>query len=184
MNVELRKRLEQIPEHEPSRQAKEIAHLSIDFGHSIVTRNADDLFPDGLGTYNCYAYAFDLVGHEGYLTIATTSKFACPPGVHADSEFVQFLLRDEKLIERRPSTELPEGVIIFFDGDAPKHAGKIVCGRVTSKWGTGLLFEHEVFEVPLSYGNAYKIYESTSRDQAINLFYDYAETKGWRFEEK
>ncbi len=50
-----------------------------------------------------------------------------------------------------------------------------------SKWGTGLVFKHEVLEAPLSYGNQFKIYKTVDNGTMLEYFYDYAETQGIQF---
>jgi len=35
--------------------------------------------------------------------------------------------------------------------------------------------------VPISYGNSYMLYKNISQEDATDFFYDFAETKGWKF---
>ena len=51
-------------------------------------------------------------------------------------------------------------------------------GRVVSKWGLGHLWEHNILEVPISYGNEYKYYKDIQKEEAINSFCKFAESKG------
>jgi len=47
-------------------------------------------------------------------------------------------------------------VVIYFDKEDPTHFGKIVGNKIESKWGSGCVWLHDLFEVPLSYGKSVK----------------------------
>ena len=47
-------------------------------------------------------------------------------------------------------------IVIYFDNGIAKHFGKIVDDKIESKWGRGCAWRHNLFEVPLSYGNIVK----------------------------
>jgi len=47
-------------------------------------------------------------------------------------------------------------VVIYFDKGDPTHFGKIVGNKIESKWGSGCVWLHDLFEVPLSYGESVK----------------------------
>lgn len=85
---------------------------------------------------------------------------------------------NKSLIEESDS----EGVIIYFSNEyKPIHAGRFNNNRVLSKWGTGLVFNHEMFEAPISYGDNIRIYKFVDNPAMLDHFYGYAETKGIEF---
>jgi len=47
------------------------------------------------------------------------------------------------------------------------HFGKIEQDRIISKWGKGLIWEHPVFEVPLSYGHVVKYSNGIVNNEAL-----------------
>ncbi len=60
-----------------------------------------------------------------------------------------------------------------------KHIGCCVeGGRLISKWGTGHLYEHEVLEVPLSYGKNVRFFKRLSFEEAFKNFARFAEDNG------
>jgi len=179
MNGDLRQALEELLQFDVGEQENRLLELQTEYNHSIVVIDCPALFPPGRGTYNCYAYALNLVGLEGYFQIASAPLNR---RLIADSEFIQFLLDRNELVELENDINIEDGMIVYFMEDNPSHAGKIQHGRVTSKWGDGLLFEHDLFDVPLVYGGIYRIYRGISADDALELFYDFSETKGWEFE--
>ena len=175
---ELRHALECIPQADITEQEHRLIELSNRFDHTITVIDDPALFLPGGGTYNCYAYAFNLCESEEYLLIARDHDNA----VFANSDFIQYLLDRNMLIELYKARIIENGIIIYFLEGNPSHAGKIQGSRVISKWGTGLLFGHEILDIPISYGNAYKIYNAVTADDALELFYDFAEIRGWEFE--
>ena len=71
-------------------------------------------------------------------------------------------------------------MVIYFNKDGRiKHAGlNRGSGRVESKWGMGGLFEHDVFDVPESYGNVVRLFGKIPSKAAIEYFVRFAEEKG------
>jgi hypothetical protein len=63
-----------------------------------------------------------------------------------------------------------------------KHVGLWTGSRrVISKWGTGLLYNHKLFEVPASYGDDVSYFKHVPYDDAWQLFATFAEENGIRF---
>ena len=139
---------------------------NIGYNHSIVLKNISP----AERKYNCFAYAFDLMHSTKYTEIA-------PIGVFANSEFVEFLINNEILKEIEWGKENDGDIIIYFDKGKPKHAGKIYSGRIISKWGVGHLWEHDIYDVPINYGNKCRIFTRISKDISIAAFIEYAKTK-------
>ena len=105
--------------------------------------------------------------------------------VYAGRYFAEWLLNNSFLTEVQ-TTPAPVGTfVMYFDSDgAFTHAGLAASdGRVQSKWGTLGLFEHDVFDVPSIYGNGVRYFGKLPYEEAIELFYDFAEENGVDFQE-
>jgi len=131
MLSELRQELEQIPGLRNLKDQKEkIKDLSSKFDHTIIAKYSDDVISEEFGSYNCFAYALNLVSSEGYLEIASTF----PRDIFANPEFIEFLLNNKKLLKIDVGIDINERIIIYFKNQKPVHAGKVSHKRVTSKW--------------------------------------------------
>ena len=168
MRTELRRLLEDIPRLETNRQQLILENIRRSRAHSIEVIESDHLFHEW-GTYNCFEYALGLTDSRDYIEVKKQNVFA-------NSEFINFLL-ENGLIEKNGN----DGVIIYFGEGAPKHAGLFQSSKINSKWGTSLVFNHGVFEVPLSYGEECAVYKSVDKETMLEYFYNYAETKGIQF---
>lgn len=174
MTPEFRQQLGKIPNLEKSQQVSKLEELRNVFNHTVDALDSDDLFFGAENTYNCFAYALNLIGQRQYIDIAGQY----PNDVFANSDFVTFLLKNGRISETKG-----DGIIIYFSPTGkPTHAGRISGNSVKSKWGTGLLFKHNIFDIPISYGNNYKKYVALKPDLSLEYFYDFAETKGREFE--
>lgn len=86
-----------------------------------------------------------------------------------DSCFVNYLITNGLLTQNNNGSL----VIYFFDG-WPKHAARFVgSGRAISKWGLGNVYEHELYEVPESYGDDTKTYLFPDLEIIKQKFYWY-----------
>jgi hypothetical protein len=118
--------------------------------------------PDGepLDDYNCVMYALDIVG--------CLVEPCSPLGrYYADTAFLSSLIALDELVD----TEESEGAIVIWSTDATvKHVGIVVFpGRAASKWGRGHLYEHDLFEVPQSYGDDVAFFKRPSFDQVSEM---------------
>lgn len=82
-------------------------------------------------------------------------------------------LLNNGFIEFHTTRKTDDKVIIYFDGEIVTHFGKIENNKIISKWGEGLIWEHPVFEVPLSYGNTVKYSNGKVNNEVLEkLLYD------------
>ncbi len=141
MSDGLRERLEHIVnggQYTPADHLEAINALKEDYPHSISCLVSALFIP-----YNCYVYALGLVDSEFILQ-------------HVDMFRGVFI---ERLVNN--GTLLPDeagSVIVYFSEDNVCHAGHYEDGRVCSKWGIGCIWEHQIWEVPVSYGDAYRLF--------------------------
>jgi len=102
--------------------------------------------------------------------------------IFANPRFAHWLIDHNHLAEV-PEDEATEGDLVFYFADSGlKHAGLLRDdGRVTSKWGIGHLYEHELFEVPESYGTYVRFFKPVPYDVAYDHLTHFAEENGMRF---
>ena len=185
MNDNLRKILQEITDKDDRKnkkfipleeQEKAIVDLSSVYPHKINIREKailNNWDPKTFHTwcYICFMYALDIM-HPDANQIST--DFLLP-----DKDFVRYCIIN-RLIEELLHSEANDGdIIIYFDGEEPKHAGKICNGLVVSKWGAGgHLWEHDVYEIPLNYGNIAKYYRLKPGIILKSEFVEYSKAKG------
>jgi hypothetical protein len=121
-------------------------------------------------------HVFEFTGKTEYEAIARRGFNV----VFAGPTFVQWLLEKGSLTEVAEH-EARDGDLIVYSDDhgRVKHAGLTRPGRrVESKWGKGGLFEHGVFEVPVSYGNNARFFSNMSYKEAFRQFGCFARERG------
>ena len=164
---------EEIPRHWPL-----LRDLNQENPHEIRDNPIEPESDVVLDDFNCFEYAFDLIRSSEYKAALDYQKGWKIRPVGADVNFVQYLLENSALTELTAVDNDVSCVIIYFNGVEPTHAGKFNNSRVRSKWGRGLLLEHNFDEVPSSYGDNVKFYESLLLDDCIDVFVDFAKANG------
>ena len=157
---------------------KELQHK---IPHSIIETTLSDI---NHTDFNCFEYAFDLIYSDEYKATWDWQQGWKLNPIGADKDFVLFALSKNILYEVDFKDAKDGYIIVYFNDSQPTHAGKISKKRVQSKWGKGLLLEHDVSEVPVLYGNEIKIYKNLSFDDYIDTFIEYAEANEIQFKEK
>jgi hypothetical protein len=154
--------------------------IKTEFNHSIAPISLKIEFPE---EFMCFEYALGLVNSLEYLGIRESeyrAGYFQPLG--ADNRFVTYMLEFGFLGEIAPSEAKEGDLIVYFDDDKPTHAGVVAKnGRVTSKWGRGILVEHELFEAPATYGSKVKYYGMVDIKCCEDAFIEYCESKGRTF---
>jgi hypothetical protein len=148
-----------------------IRDLSSRFDHSIeILRDYD---PTNKQNYNCFGYALDLHITCHYSTLVTLSEL----GVLVDSQFINYLIQRDVLKEI-PFDEIKiDDLVMYFSNSCPTHAGKWKTNKVLSKWGRGLLYRHNIYEVPMNYGEP-KFFSKLPPQVAKQCFIQYAKERG------
>ena len=176
MNLKLRQCLKQITRDEQDvwKHIELVEALRPEHRHSIHA-----VKPQGQGQvhrYKCAVYAFDLVQDPTYIKIATYDSSEA----YAGTEFVEYVLNNGLLTKLAESSQEPGDLAIYFENKKVKHIGKVKSdNRIISKWGRGLLWEHDIFEVPADYGNEKRFYAQPSTCTGLDLFCEYARTQGF-----
>jgi hypothetical protein len=143
--------------------------LKAQFNHSIKSFTDRGWLP----AYTCLVYA---LGFNGDATYSAVMKTASPKEPFAGKDFFDWLVANKHLIQIEDGSELAGDLIVYFNSrNEFKHIGILSDKRrVKSKWGELGLYDHEVFEVPASYGDDIKYFESIQYDVAIAAFKQFA----------
>jgi hypothetical protein len=75
-----------------------------------------------------------------------------------------FWLTLPKLLGDIPESKLSKGrIVLYFSDGKMKHVGRIVQRtRVVSKWGKNPVYEHDLCEVPASFGDEFELFQQPS----------------------
>lgn len=133
---------------------------------AVLERSGDNLL------YNCVMYALGLAQDPVFLDLL----HELPSRIHASTAFIQFLV-DEGYLVKSISPDVGD-LIAYHDNTRFRHIGIVVDdGRVRSKWGVGLLYEHAPLETPYSYGNAVCFFRPLKREVVLNAFFEFAKSQ-------
>jgi hypothetical protein len=177
MDPELRERLHGITLNlNVELHAARIEALRAEIPHTVFVR--ESCAPTD--RYTCGVYVFDLIEDPTYIDIASFGMGT----TYAGKEFIDYLLRTGLLAEKAGALITAGDLIMYFQDRQFKHVGRMQsASRVISKWGTGLLYEHDTWEVPADYGETIRYYQGPDKDESLELFLSYAKSRGFRFEE-
>jgi hypothetical protein len=136
-------------------QVQQMANLALTHAHTVTLH--EENIP-GSPQFNCYQYSFGIAHirvRDGILQVF--------PG----RDFAQFLV-DHQLQEIGPG-DVEDGDHILYSAVQITHAGKVQSGAIESKWGTGHVWRHGVYEVPENYGDTVRFYRHFSRESALQV---------------
>jgi hypothetical protein len=175
MNLRLREKLLEITKSETSKHWVLLEELKCQIPHSIRTAPISDM-EVFLEDFICFEYAFNLIYSDRYA--ATRDQPMLRP-VGANADFVEFLLNNNA-IDKSCAEAIEDGdIVLYFSEGKVCHAGKLHGGRIISKWGAGLLLDHELFEVPSLYGDDVMTFKQVQIEEAEGLFQKYLALLGW-----
>lgn len=105
---------------------------------------------------------------------------ASPGNVFASTVFVQRLI-DRGTIERLRRAQA-DALVVYRSNGVVTHIGQAAFSdRVQHKWGVGHIYRHDLFEVPLQYGDDLEFYGAISRDLVLEELAEFAGAHGVRF---
>ena len=174
--------LNEITKQDVSEHEKLLNDLQMRIPHSIevfILGKSEEL---QVSEFMCFEFAFDMIYSKRYRDVLEYQRGWKIRPIGADKGFFLFLERKNAIQEKPLGDAKHNDLIVYFKDGQPIHAGKIRKNRVRSKWGTGLLLEHEIYEVPELYGNTVRLFEPISLENCIELFIDYAEEQGLQFQ--
>lgn len=116
----------------------------------------------GTAPFNCYQYAFgirDVRLRAGILQIF--------PG----RDFVQYLV--DHYLKEVELQNVQDGDYVLYSGSQIEHGGKIQSGMIESKWGTGHIWRHNVYDVPADYGDMVRFFQRLFREDILRAALDF-----------
>ena len=130
--------------------------------------------PTPINRYTCLMHVLDFTENPKYADIAGSGLGR----IYAGDDFAHWLI-GRGLEAKMPQADAQEDDLVFYFSEGTfKHAG--LCrpsGRVLSKWGVGHLYDHNLFEVPASYGTEFRLYKRLPCEDAYDLFTQFADEK-------
>lgn len=173
--MDLRQNLQIITDTIPVDQHPEkIQDLVSLTGHGIKV--VDSSYP--VNEYTCVVHSFELVRDPLYVSVA---EFGLGR-IFAGSEFIHYLLDQRLLSECQCDSVFSGDLVMYFQNKSFKHIGLMLeKNRVLSKWGTGHLYDHLTWEVPISYGDKVRYFKKLAPAEGLDLFVSFAEFKGLKF---
>lgn len=151
-----------------------LAELTRDWPNSICVTES----PHPIERYTCLMHVLDFTEKPKYIAIASYGLGR----VFAGAEFAHWLIDRGLLAEVSRADAQDSDLVFYFSEGTFKHAGLWRRnGRVVSKWGEGHLYDHELFEVPMSYGADVKFYKQLPYVNAYDRFRQFAGENGVPF---
>ena len=144
-----------------------LADLTRECPNTICIRES----PHPIKCYRCLEHVLEFAENSTYIGVRSCEI----DDINAGPLFAHWLIDKNILVELSRAKAGDSDFVFYFNKGTWKHAGLWSrYGRVISKWGQGHLYEHELFEVPMSFGNNVKYYRRLPCDDAIALFLRYA----------
>jgi hypothetical protein len=171
-DVALRKLLDEATKHEGdfANHAALVANIP---GHTVHPLPSNGPHRPRVDDYNCFTYAFELVDSVAYEIVR--KQLHC---IGTDAQFVTYLLSKHWLRELSFEKSTDLDIVLYSNAQGPQHAGKLLAGRVISKWGRGLLWDHQIVEVPIIYGDVVQFYRRMRANAAEAAFTSYLASRG------
>lgn len=145
---EFRHKLDEATQGFPRKHIKRIADLNGLYPHNIRLYGNPNVFDND----DCFLYVFRDRIPSDLLTIFENL-------VTDNSDLFEDIGHDlisKGFISLHNDQRGSDTIAVYFAGGAAKHFGRIEGNRIISKWGRGYAWKHDLFEVPLSYGNTVK----------------------------
>lgn len=168
MNLKLRKQLNKIvsPENEKNWYIPEL------FAKNTLPKLPSELkiIESPLGynnNYNCFLYILNL--HKNIEILKESGGFIY-------SAFIKKLI---DLGELKKVLKPAKGTIVLYENEKEfpnefTHGGIMQDNqKVISKWSWGPIFIHDLFDVPLFYGDSVSFYEAIPKEKALKLYTKY-----------
>ncbi len=168
----LRDRLQTMVENpDVARHPALLAELTRECPNTICIKKS----PHWIRCYTCLVHVLEFTEKPEYVEIERDEI----DDINAGPVFAHWLIAGRFLVELSQAEAGDTDFVFYFNEGAWKHAGLWSrSGRVLSKWGIGLLYEHELNEVPMGFGNDVKFYKRLQYNYAFVLFRRYVKEKG------
>lgn len=160
--------------HEPHQHRVELQAISREVPNTITMLESSL----AENRFTCGMHALSFEDSEEYAEIAGYG----PGLVYAGPDFFEWLVANHHLEE---VTSPQDGdLAMYFCEGRWMHIGCLSGdSRIISKWGLGLLYDHELAEVPEQYGEEVRFFRHPGPEASLDLFVIYARAKGIPFED-
>jgi hypothetical protein len=134
-------------------------------GHSIYATSSSR------ENFNCFAYAFGISDHPDFEQLVLSTRNLAV----LNSALVLAEL-ENGLTELRADEVQPGDIALYFDSDKLMHAAEVKhiadAVEVYSKWGPNELYAHQLWEVPLSYGQTVRYFRRGDPEELLDRLYE------------
>jgi hypothetical protein len=181
-NSELREALSKITKQDVEKHHALLMQLKNQIPHQISETYGE--IPGNLlgDNFNCFEFAFDLILSVEYKACLDYQQGWKIRPVGCCSDFAKYLM-DNLILKECAETGNKPNIIVYFGPNGPTHAGKLETSIVTSKWGSGLILQHAIYEVPSTYGNEARQYQELNIEDCIDAFIEFAKENGIPYED-
>jgi hypothetical protein len=156
-------------------QAAMLERLRGEFAHTIEILDSNQ----PIESDTCAVHAFQLIGNRIYDDIRHSGLGR----TFAGKDFVEFAINEQLLTECDPEEAVEGDLAIYLLEGRFGHIGVLQSDqRILSKWGTGYLCEHALWEVPCSYGFEVRFFEGPSAEDCFDVFVEYTKTRGFEWQ--
>jgi hypothetical protein len=175
MDRSLRERLCEMTLKPIAEQAAMLERLRGEFAHTIEILDSDH----PIEGYTCAVHAFQLVGNTVYDDIRHSGLGK----TFAGKDFVEFAIKEQLLTECGAEEAVEGDLVIYLLDGCFGHVGLMQDDqRILSKWGTGYLCEHSLWEIPCSYGLEVRFFRGASAGDCFDIFVEYTKTRGFQWQ--
>lgn len=144
--------------------------LAVEIPHSIQLASQSPCLP--IAGYNCFEFALGLAGQREVRLISEHL-----PATFCNDEFALHLVASTLNQVISPSIG---NLVLYYDRQQITHAGLVEANCILSKWGTGHLWLHGLFDVPAQYGDRALFYKAPSPVEALVQFLEFAREREGR----
>ena len=166
----LRKKLQTLTEvQDVAQHPALLAEVTRDCPNSVRITES----PHPIKRYTCLMHVLDFTEKPEYIDFAGYRL----DRVFAGADFAHWLIERGLLAEVSPADVQDGDLVFYFSSEGSfKHVGlRHSNGRVLSKWGVGHLYDHDLFEVPTSYGSDVRFYKRLPYEDAYHFLTQFAE---------
>ncbi len=150
------------------RQVGAVAALAGRHPHGIRLLQEVPATLEGPARYNCFMFALGLAPPP----VAVHVVMHQAPDTYPGADFVRWLVTTSRLTPA--AGPLDGAVVVYFDGEGPRHAGLLDGDDVVSKWGLGHLWRHGCWEVPRAYGDTVRLFDAPGPGAGAAWFLEFA----------
>ncbi len=160
---EFRQRLEEATARTPpGEHTKRIDPLKHIYSHNIsclstYLTNDEPILISTNTTLDCFLFVFKNIFSPEMLKVFNKIDF----------ENIERRFISEGLLELHNAWSDNDRIVVYFDNNVPVHCGKTDKKTIISKWGKGHVWRHELWHVPLSYGNTVKFSNGQLNESAF-----------------